>query len=594
MPAESAVRAAPHSTDAPRRWGEPLLSAAPMAALLLGFLTLKAYALSPVVGDENIYFYMAVRTAQGFIPYRDFFFGHPPLHLLPAVIVAALAGFHVAALKALTIGSAAAAGFFIWRLVRREAGPVEAAVAAALFLFSWDVLLSSTHYTAINEAVALAVAGLDAALARRDRAAGVLLGCAALTGFYTAPASVAIALLRLREDPRKAARLVLWAGGLFAAVNLAGLAVAGGSFLDQVYLHHLRKPGHPGEFWKLLKGAAAGNPWLAWSPVMAATALGVRRWLGRPEPPEGENDGASRRRLLLHAIAGVLVVIPFLSRLPQIAAYYFLLAFPFLAILGGVGYGAIFRLLTLAMKNWLSSDDSPDTAPAARKKRDTTPRKHGAPGRPGRQAATAARALAGAAILAAVATAGWAWNSGGSGRGTLETEEPDMEIATGPAWQNAPILPGWANSFVRAAFWADITESRRREGAVTGYLRHEARRFEALQPLVEEVRSRVPPEGTIFGDSISVPLIALLAGRRVALDDPDTQSVRFRSGGTPPAVMIARLEKAPPRLVIARAGWGFYIVPELRLWMETEYERVAVINDPWQGSFLVYERKGTS
>ncbi|HUT58524.1 MAG TPA: hypothetical protein VNA25_11825, partial [Phycisphaerae bacterium] len=57
------------------------------AALLLAFLALKAYGLQPAVGDENIYFYMSTRVADGLVPWRDFFFAHPPLHLLPGVVV---------------------------------------------------------------------------------------------------------------------------------------------------------------------------------------------------------------------------------------------------------------------------------------------------------------------------------------------------------------------------------------------------------------------------------------------------------------------------------------------------------------------------
>src|SRR6185295_7264364 len=58
------------------------------------FLVLKLYALHPAAADENVYFYMSVRTAfDGLWPYRDYFFAHPPLHILIAAAV-----FKVAAL----------------------------------------------------------------------------------------------------------------------------------------------------------------------------------------------------------------------------------------------------------------------------------------------------------------------------------------------------------------------------------------------------------------------------------------------------------------------------------------------------------------
>ena len=603
----------PDAVAAAKQWSAAEWAA--LAVLLGGFLALKTYALAPVVGDENIYFYMAVRTAEGAIPYRDFFFGHPPLHLLPAVAIAAVAGFHVAALKAVTMVASAAAGFFLWRIVRRAAGPVEATLAVTLYLFSWDVLRSSTHYTAINEAIALLAAGLDAALARRDRTAGALLGAAALTGFYTAPVSAVVTLLRLREDRRGALRLVLWAGGIFLLVNLAGLAAAGGRFLDQVYFHHLRKPEHPGEFWKMLTGACRGNPWLAWSPVMAGVWLAMDRFALRgpaAAPARATAAGTAagtldasddardpeRRRLLLYGFAGLAVAIPFLGRLPQIAAYYFLLAFPFLAILGAIGYGAPIRLLVQAARERAGRaarerGAGPETNPAPR---DGSPKRSRGRGASGASAATGQRAapapssrrLAVAGVLSALALAGWLIAPKGTSGGTLETEEPEADAPRSLSWRDSPVLPGRTNAAVRRVFWG--ADSDRPAGAIARYLRHESRRFEALDPLVAEIRRRVPEGETIFGDSISVPLLALVAGRRVALDDPNTQSVRFRSGGTPPAEMIRKLEAAPPRLVVVRPGWGFILVPEFRQWLQLRYREATVVDDPWQGSFVLYER----
>ena len=41
---------------------------------------------------ENIYFYDAWLMSQGELPYRDFFFAHPPLGLIPGWLVFVLLG----------------------------------------------------------------------------------------------------------------------------------------------------------------------------------------------------------------------------------------------------------------------------------------------------------------------------------------------------------------------------------------------------------------------------------------------------------------------------------------------------------------------
>src|SRR5262245_29142492 len=56
--------------------------AAAFGAVVLLYALLKTYQLTLGNSDENIYFYMALRTVtDGLLPYRDYFFAHPPLHL---------------------------------------------------------------------------------------------------------------------------------------------------------------------------------------------------------------------------------------------------------------------------------------------------------------------------------------------------------------------------------------------------------------------------------------------------------------------------------------------------------------------------------
>src|SRR5579863_8724540 len=60
---------------------------AAFAAVVLVYIGLRTYQFFVADSDENIYFYMALRTAfGGRAPYRDYFFAHPPLHLAFAVL----------------------------------------------------------------------------------------------------------------------------------------------------------------------------------------------------------------------------------------------------------------------------------------------------------------------------------------------------------------------------------------------------------------------------------------------------------------------------------------------------------------------------
>lgn len=59
----------------------------PLALVLLFFIAFKLYVLRQgaftVHGDNALYMYMARQMSRGVIPYRDFFFGHPILTILP-------------------------------------------------------------------------------------------------------------------------------------------------------------------------------------------------------------------------------------------------------------------------------------------------------------------------------------------------------------------------------------------------------------------------------------------------------------------------------------------------------------------------------
>jgi hypothetical protein len=57
--------------------------------LLLLFLVMRAFFITPSFSDETIYINMAEALKEGLVPYKDFFYAHPPIQLLllfPAVL----------------------------------------------------------------------------------------------------------------------------------------------------------------------------------------------------------------------------------------------------------------------------------------------------------------------------------------------------------------------------------------------------------------------------------------------------------------------------------------------------------------------------
>ncbi len=123
-------------------------------------------------------------------------------------------------------------------------------------------------------------------------------------------------------------------------------------------------------------------------------------------------------------------------------------------------------------------------------------------------------------------------------------------------------LPGWT------------TKSGDLSPGLVQYLRHEADAFTSADPLAVEVRKHCGSGTTVFGDSTAVPLVALLADRKLALGEGDTNHLRFGSGQTSTGAFIEALEAAPPCAVVYREDHGLFVLPAFSSWLDDHYAPV--------------------
>ena len=293
-----------------------------VAFALFCFLVLKAYAIPPHSADEGIYFYGASKILQGRVPYRDFFFAHPPIHLLiTSIVFLVKGGYNFVLAKSITYISAALQGLVAYAVVQRGirmnaiakttplmvAREVAAVAAALALLFSGTFLKSSSSDTGINQAGGvLAVATLLFVYGHR-LAAGIVAACASMTLIQAAPvAAVLIGADTLAANrPWKTFdrwRSMVGAVSTVLVIHLVFSAFAGRAFFEQVYLYHINKPERDGE--GLLRlGFVIVDNWslfatgLFGSVVLFARAFG--QWLmNRPAPPKTAKkpDLHTRRR----------------------------------------------------------------------------------------------------------------------------------------------------------------------------------------------------------------------------------------------------------------------------------------------------------
>src|SRR3989338_8608476 len=121
------------------------------------FIVLKGL-LTPQPGDENVYYYMGKLIAEGKLPYKDFFYAHPPLQIYLIALIYNIFGFNIVALKAVPLISTLISAFFIFKIAKRF-GNSAAITASLLFLFSYSAMFNSVFSFGIDVATMFLVIG---------------------------------------------------------------------------------------------------------------------------------------------------------------------------------------------------------------------------------------------------------------------------------------------------------------------------------------------------------------------------------------------------------------------------------------------------
>ena len=273
--------AAGGTVAAPGWWEARLLTGLVPAGILLAYVAVKLEAAGLSAGDENIYFYDVLLFTRGVLPYRDYFFAHPPLHVAIPGLLSLVTGFSLGFLKLLPLLFSCGTGLAVWDTARRcfkSGGAVAAAVAMAGFLFALEQLQASSNLTGVNLTVLFAALSLWCVVRGRPLTGGLLAGAAVSTGVYAAPLLAAIPLILAFHDPRGVLRFLGAAVGLAGAINLGFWALGGPAYWDQVYLFHTLKPVHAEQTeagWLALRGMDWA--WLFGVWVVLVVGISLRR-----------------------------------------------------------------------------------------------------------------------------------------------------------------------------------------------------------------------------------------------------------------------------------------------------------------------------
>ncbi len=290
------------------------------AAISAIFFAMQTTHFRYSVSDENTYFYMGKLVAEGSLPYKDFFYAHPPLHIILLGFVYALFGMNIFVLKATAVIPLIAIGWIIFRLAREKMGDIEGIIAASIFYFSYDTLRFATFATWVTLAAMLLTLGVYLILKQKHGLGGLVIALACLTGVLSLIGALAAGLYLFITDRKGFFRYAISFIGLFAAANILLIWISNGAYITDVYSYHLLKPSEGGSgksdiFWHLIQL----NPIL----IGGAALFMFSRKKMRPE-------------LILPAsiVAAYVLVLLLMNKIFE---YYFLLPIPFIALIGTYG-----------------------------------------------------------------------------------------------------------------------------------------------------------------------------------------------------------------------------------------------------------------
>lgn len=472
------------------------------------WLLLKLVGLHASGTDDNIYFYLASRTADGAVPYRDFFFSHPPVHLLVPAAIFKVFGFSIGLAKLIPVMAQTIAGVFLYLTLRRSS--VTMAMAGLFIHFmTYQVLMGSTDMNGENIMTMFLWVSAWAVATHRPLIGGIMSALAIGTGMYALAGVVAIGIMAFLDGWKRGVRFVASLLGVLAALFIAFRIIGGPGFTEGVFTYHTRKAvrgvGHESIF-------QTRNPFLMLKILLTNLAAFLK---GDVFTKTFYYHGA------IFLLAGVGGAVALLTKTVRKARFD----------TKNPGHLALVALVACAlfMLQWAAVNEVYDfylvpmfamTAPAA--------------------AYAVYRAYVsicgvssarGLVLPAAILAAAWmAFPSALHINAKLWPEEQAMKgQEVRYEWRDPEILKGPAQ-ITRALFFAD----RRERGDVTPFFRHymwnKSLAFSTAGDIAAHVQSSSGPEDTITGASTLAPLVALLAGRRMSGDEADTNGKRFNSG----------------------------------------------------------------
>jgi len=510
-----------------------------IVTIFILFVILKMFSLNPYAGDEHIYIYQAKLVSEGFFPYRDFSLAHPPVHTLIMAIAMKIIGYGFYATRFVSIFWTIISGILLIVLTKNELGKVTSVAALAIFLFSYDVLRVSSHSIGVNCAVALTLAGFLFYRKKLVVPAAMFFTLALMTRFYVFPVIAAALIYSLFSDRSGTFRTVRFLGFfLFSSFLVLGLFCGFENLWTNLFMFHFNKTSMNGETL-----SAVIDKFLFHNFTMISLfILSVPLYFIKTD---------KAKSLILLSIICAASMFTLLFSMNRVWSYYFIPALPFAAIAGG-------WLVSEWVENIRNKKHLPFTVVTV-------------------------------LIFIVVSIFSFKLESR-LDYWDKEMAKPLENRTHFYKWRDG-VLPDFMNTAINYTLWDEKRVIGDRYFFFNYYLWHESRILEITDEVVEIILNNTSENAEIFGDSGTVPLFALISGKKIAGNEVDTNIQKYRSGVFDPAGLLFNIDSPKTEMIILRKNSGITGLTEIKELVAKKYNLIKELKDQSGITLLIYKRK---
>ncbi|NQV08456.1 glycosyltransferase family 39 protein [Candidatus Woesearchaeota archaeon] len=296
-----------------------------LGLIFIIFLLISLKGVKPDLSDQPVYIYMGKLITEGEVPYRDFFFSHPPLEIYVDALLLKIFGYNLFILKLVPILFTILTAFFLFKLVKKKFDLVTALGSTILFLFTYETF-RMTGNIGMSLAVLFVVLGFYYSFKQKYLLSGIFIGTAGITNFFSLfLGGVLFLYILLKKEKSKiklrikpAINFLIGFFIIFLLIQLVFILIVGKEYFLQVYQYHFMKPST-----EVVKGIKLDlfKSTVIYNPIIFIGSLFYF---------------LSRKKELSIFFTSVLVYIIIIFTLKSPFPYYYEMILPFLAVLASV------------------------------------------------------------------------------------------------------------------------------------------------------------------------------------------------------------------------------------------------------------------